>query len=759
MYKNELTDSMDTVDYLMKRENIMPRLNQRILSTATNPVITLTGEAAPSLDLQTFTKLGKTGRAASMVKQLKYLVGKEGSKMSKLRMVTIWVVANLDTKEGREIFLSALGQVKTTNQMRIGLIHNTPSPGLISKIAQAAVTTLDTAESSAVLSKVLKEDTASKLVAGKKKLSGFDIPGVEMSQFIKEVEETDEDLFTVNRLFATEDLKLGDSRGLVVNGKIIGPLAAEEEINTEDFDLLEKLTMSQYGDKLVQAFYNQLDVQQAAVSDQAMIVAGLLASRPSSKPRSEISFRSDQHSVITLPPRQEDRPSFEIVAIVDPISRGAGKISPLLGVLHQVLNAKIRVFLNCVDKHSEMPNKSFFRQVLQPRLTFTEEGKVSEGPRAVFQNIPEQPVLTLAMHVPDNWLVEPVKSVYDLDNIKLETLEGAVSSVWELNSLLLEGHCFESGTGNPPRGLQLTLGTKNNPDFTDTIVMANLGYLQLKAAPGAWFLNLRDGRSADIYDIVNQENTDSPASSKEVTVLMNSFQSRIIKLKVSKKADKRNEELLPQDPREEETDGWFSSLTNKLSSGSASGEEEEDQGLNIFCVATGHLYERLLKIMMLSVMKTTKTPVKFWILKNFLSPSLKDFIPEYAKRYGFDYEYVQYKWPRWLNQQSNKQRIIWGYKILFLDVLFPLNLKKIIFVDTDQIIRTDLTELRDLDLGGAPYGYTPFCDSNEEMEGFRFWKQGYWRNHLAGRKYHISAIYVVDLVKFRQIAAGEIYEG
>ena len=52
-------------------------------------------------------------------------------------------------------------------------------------------------------------------------------------------------------------------------------------------------------------------------------------------------------------------------------------------------------------------------------------------------------------------------------------------------------------------------------------------------------------------------------------------------------------------------------------------------------MATGHLYERLLKIMMLSVIKTTKTPVKFWILKNFLSPSLKDFIPEYAKRYGF----------------------------------------------------------------------------------------------------------------------------
>ena len=49
---------------------------------------------------------------------------------------------------------------------------------------------------------------------------------------------------------------------------------------------------------------------------------------------------------------------------------------------------------------------------------------------------------------------------------------------------------------------------------------------------------------------------------------MNSFQSRIIKLKVAKKPDKRNEELLPQDNSDDgSNDGWFSSITNKLSSG------------------------------------------------------------------------------------------------------------------------------------------------------------------------------------------------
>jgi UDP-glucose:glycoprotein glucosyltransferase len=64
-----------------------------------------------------------------------------------------------------------------------------------------------------------------------------------------------------------------------------------------------------------------------------------------------------------------------------------------------------------------------------------------------------------------------------------------------------------------------------------------------------------------------------------------------------------------------------------------------------------------------------------------------------------------------------------------------------------------------MDLGGAPYAYTPFCDSRKEMDGFRFWKQGYWRNHLQGRSYHISALYVVDLKRFRRIAAGDRLRG
>ena len=39
------------------------------------------------------------------------------------------------------------------------------------------------------------------------------------------------------------------------------------------------------------------------------------------------------------------------------------------------------------------------------------------------------------------------------------------------------------------------------------------------------------------------------------------------------------------------------------------------------------------------------------------------------------------------------------------------------------------------------------------MDGFRFWKQGFWKDHLRGHPYHISALYVVDLARFRCAAA------
>lgn len=374
--------------------------------------------------------------------------------------------------------------------------------------------------------------------------------------------------------------------------------------------------------------------------------------------------------------------------------------------------------------------------------------------------MPQSPILTMNIHSPESWMVEAVHSPYDLDNICLKDIDsdGAYGE-FELEYLIIEGHAFDILSGQSPRGLQFILGTESKPDMYDTIVMANLGYFQLKASPGIWMLQLREGRSKDIYEIVSHENTDSETKRTPViTIVIDNFEARVIKVKVSKKSDKMNENLLDEKEQEKEHSIW-ESLNSFVGGSTEEGKEEKENVLNIFSVASGHMYERLMRIMMLTVLKNTKAKVKFWFLKNYLSPQFTAFLPYYAKEYNFDYELVQYKWPRWLHRESEKQRTIWGYKILFLDVLFPLNVEKIIYVDADQIVRADLTELRDLDLKGAPYGYTPFCDSRKEMDGYRFWKSGYWQMHLGNRKYHISALYVVDLKKFRKIAAGDRLRG
>ena len=82
VYKNQLTDSQDMLDWLMQRENIMPRLNQRILTSAAAPQLALqaAGETGESLQLDTFSKLDSAGMAAALVRHTPYLLGKQAAK-------------------------------------------------------------------------------------------------------------------------------------------------------------------------------------------------------------------------------------------------------------------------------------------------------------------------------------------------------------------------------------------------------------------------------------------------------------------------------------------------------------------------------------------------------------------------------------------------------------------------------------------------------------------------------------------------------
>lgn len=96
-----------------------------------------------------------------------------------------------------------------------------------------------------------------------------------------------------------------------------------------------------------------------------MKVAAILQTKPQSKGRINLNLRSEQYSVIKIPPRDPDMPAFDIVAVCDPVSSAAQKLGPILLVLQEVVNANIRVILNAREKHSEMPLKRYGLFVLR----------------------------------------------------------------------------------------------------------------------------------------------------------------------------------------------------------------------------------------------------------------------------------------------------------------------------------------------------------------------------------------------------------
>uniref|UniRef100_A0A8C2EJW1 UDP-glucose ceramide glucosyltransferase-like 1 n=1 Tax=Cyprinus carpio TaxID=7962 RepID=A0A8C2EJW1_CYPCA len=700
VFMGQITESVDVVDFLMEQANVVPRINPLILSSERR-----------YLDFT--SSPGITFFTSSVEEEVLY-------------GVTMWIVADIEQPSGRQLLRNALKHMKSSSSnCRVGVINNpsgkpTEDNSALYRAVWASLLTQSSKNMLDFSLKLLKEENVELLKQDSKDpvCILYIYIGMDHDAFEKKFNTMEVDFLHSQQKYCKEVLKLkAGQRAVVSNGRVLSLLDEEEEFSVEDFHLLEKITLRTSAEKIKSKI-------------------------------KQMNLNAQKYALFLLVTPNEV--FYDVVAIVDPLTRDAQKLAPLLVVLGQVVNMKVQVFMNCRAKLSEMPLKSFYQYVLEPDVTFFGNNSLSPGPVARFTEIPESPLLTLNMITPESWMVEAVRSPYDLDNIHLQEVSGVVNAEYELEYLLLEGHCFDLSTGQPPRGLQFTLGMRQEPLMHDTIVMANLGYFQLKANPGAWILRLREGRSEDIYQIQAHDGTDSPVDAGDVIVVLNSFHSKIIKVRVQKKPDKLNEDLLSEGT---ESKGLWDSIT------SVDGDDKKKDVLNIFSVASGHLYERFLRIMTLSVLQHTKTPVKFWFLKNYLSPSFKDTISHMAKAYGFQYELVQYKWPRWLHQQTEKQRIIWGYKILFLDVLFPLAVDKIIFVDADQIVRADLKELRDLDLEGAPYGYTPFCDSRKEMEGYRFWKTGYWASHLAHRKYHISALYVVDLKKFRKIAAGDRLRG
>ncbi|GBC31348.2 uncharacterized protein OCT59_016320 [Rhizophagus irregularis] len=777
VYVGEISDHTNVFEYFMTLPRVPSRRNPHVFVSDSQPLNVI--------------NLVKNDEKLSSGRYI-YSTKQDGNEVP----VSLLLITNFDSEYGAKQGLEALKYLDESSNARVAFIHNpSTQPSIREDISLSSLIylILHSSETNTVdmpdLPKILKEAFEEYLnIENKIKMpfveqtesqeipiSNYESANPARSfgwQFADKVKS--QTYWKEWNSFTRKTLKLNENdTAIIVNGRVVGPFIKEDLFVVDDFNLLVELEFSERIEPVINAakaanltiHLDRSNYPDFVTKATSIITASMTSDVPvglfgGQELKRDLSFKKLKSENSKIVVGDIEAAIYKISVLIDPLSETAQKWSTILEILSQIDGVAIELYFNPKMNLAEIPIKRFYRYVLEPKLKFNTTTGNLIAPSAHFSNLPEDPLLTLGMDVIQAWLVTPKVSIHDLDNIRLANLDSrlrikGVESVFELNNILIEGHARDMTLQAPPSGLQIVLGTKNNPVMVDTIVMANLGYLQLKANPGIWTFSLREGRSSEIFDIQSAGSEGWYSRNVEEIgneIVLNNFEGLIIYPRFTRKPGKENEDVL----KLEEKDGIWNYFMDKFSKNVSKQNKAE---INIFSVASGHLYERFLSIMILSVLKHTKSRVKFWFIENFLSPSFKDFIPHMAEEYNFEYELVTYKWPHWLRAQKEKQRTIWGYKILFLDVLFPLDLDKVIFVDADQIVRADLKELVDMDLQGAPYGYTPFCDNRPEMDGFRFWKHGYWKDHLKGKPYHISALYVVDLQRFRHMAAGDQIRG
>lgn len=179
--------------------------------------------------------------------------------------------------------------------------------------------------------------------------------------------------------------------------------------------------------------------------------------------------------------------------------------------------------------------------------------------------------------------------------------------------------------------------------------------------------------------------------------------------------------------------------------------------LNVYSVLKNDLEEeenyKKMVVATLSSSSCQGEKVKFWILDQpYITESFKKFceaINQNPSNHG-TIEFLKYSWPLWLRPQTFNSRKLDSMKLMFLDVLFPLNVSKLLYVDptSTPIDLIELSKIQNFDTPLAMFKAT----------GSGYWNEGYWANMLSKNKlkfYSIKPAAVINLEKFRHRNYGD----
>ncbi|CAG0918616.1 unnamed protein product [Notodromas monacha] len=433
VYDGSLTDSDNVLDFLMRQPNVMPRLNNRIL-TGDNDEVKYVD--ASSL----FSDPKDDDLTQKVFSNFPYFSSKSGSMGTK--PVTVWLAVDVNNRQGLGIVRAAASHIAGDPNMRIGLLFNAEDVNN-DRLAKAVLSVIQSQENrvaAEVLDAFLTDKNVKKFVEGNLEPVQLNVKGFDLLSYSKAFDALDmSSILNLHRQYSSKMLNVRPGQAVVIcNGRVIGPLGAKEDFVESDFLLLSRYVSSTSADAIIQML---LEVkaqgkQGRTLSDYVVGATTVLLSQGAAKSRLELPALVSDSSTVHLSSQVEGEPYLDIVGIVDPLTRGAQLMASLVSTVMKVLPSKVRLYMNCVEKHSEMPMKSFFRYVLASEPEFEPETGSLVAPVAKFLHLPTEPILTMGLKIPENWLVGLVRSPYDLDNIRLKDVEGGVYGKSEVRRVL-----------------------------------------------------------------------------------------------------------------------------------------------------------------------------------------------------------------------------------------------------------------------------------------------------------------------------------
>lgn len=188
--------------------------------------------------------------------------------------------------------------------------------------------------------------------------------------------------------------------------------------------------------------------------------------------------------------------------------------------------------------------------------------------------------------------------------------------------------------------------------------------------------------------------------------------------------------------------------------------EAPDENINIFTVLEDSDEEENYKEMILAVISnvrkySNKERFVFWLLDApYLSHSFREFITvfnENTVELGATIKLMRYDWPNWLRPQRFRHRMISVSKLLYLDVLFPSNIDRVVYM-APTISSFDPVEL--LEENRAKKATFSLFKMKEKG----YWNEGYWKKmlHDNGLTFHsIQPGFIINMERLRELNAGD----